>query len=380
MLFAAVDLDQAELEVAGHIDQLWNDLRYKLSPHVRWYGPLRRFLAAKHAQASNSIEGHNVSLEDAMALLGGDDGFSANPEDAAAVRNYGDAMTYVLQLADDETFEYSTGLLKSLHYSMMKHDLDVRPGRFRSGPVFVVDSVTGDSVYEGPESSTVMALVNELVAELNATEGSPASPWVHGAMAHLNLAMIHPFKDGNGRMARALQTLVLVRARIQSDSFISIEEYLGASTPEYYDVLARVGQGQWSPDADTRPWIRFVLKAHVVQARTIERRILESERLWAELDALRVEQGLDERVMGSLYSAAWGLRVRRSDHLNYAIDISERSASADLQSLVAAGLLEPVGERRGRYYVASPLLRELRIRTRVPRTPIEVSFGDDSRT
>jgi len=62
-------------------------------------------------------------------------------------------------------------------------------------------------VYEGPEADQIPGLIEELVAQIN-TGSQVESSTVLAAMAHLNLAMIHPFRDGNGRMARALQTLV----------------------------------------------------------------------------------------------------------------------------------------------------------------------------
>jgi Fic family protein len=85
-------------------------------------------------------------------------------------------------------------------------------------------------------------------------------------MAHLNLVMIHPFSDGNGRMARCIHTLVLAREGILEPEFCSIEEYLGYEQQGYYDVLAKVGRGSWHPKSDTRPWLRFILKGHLVQA------------------------------------------------------------------------------------------------------------------
>lgn len=374
MLFATPEIDQAEQLVIDEIDALWESLRYQLGQPRRWYGPLRRLVAARNVQASNSIEGHNVSVEDAAALLEGEDAANADPADAAAVGNYGDAMTYILQLAEDPTFEYSDGLIKSLHYSMMKHDLTARPGLFRTGAVWVVSSTHNEVVYEGPDADLVPKLVGSIVDELNAGEDRPESPWVPAAMAHLNLALVHPFKDGNGRMARALQTLVLSRARIQSDTFLSIEEYLGANTPAYYAILADVGQGSWQPTNDARPWVRFALKAQYTQAKTIQKRVNESSRLWDAIDDDRRAAGLHERNMGTLYAGAWGLRIRRNTHLSYAIDISERVASSDLQRLVEKGFLVPVGERRGRYYVGTDRLRELRESTREPRTPIADPF------
>lgn len=74
-------------------------------------------------------------------------------------------------------------------------------------------------------------------------------------MAHLNLVMIHPFRDGNGRMARALQTLVLSREAIVEPTFSSIEEWLGHNADDYYNVLAVTGRGRWQPDGSAHLWI-----------------------------------------------------------------------------------------------------------------------------
>ena len=64
-------------------------------------------------------------------------------------------------------------------------------------------------VGEGPEYEYVPSLIDELIDELAQDRDGP--PLVRAAMAHLNLVLIHPFRDGNGRMARCLQSLVLVR-------------------------------------------------------------------------------------------------------------------------------------------------------------------------
>ncbi len=61
--------------------------------------------------------------------------------------------------------------------------------------------------------------------------------------------------------------------------------------------------------------------------------------------------------------------------MSYATEISERVATSDLQRLVERGLLVPFGDRRGRYYVASERLAELRASTRLPCTPIPDPFG-----
>jgi Fic family protein len=191
-------------------------------------------------------------------------------------------------------------------------------------------------------------------------------------MAHLNLAMIHPFRDGNGRMARCLQSLVLARGKVLAPVFMSIEEYLGRNTQSYYDILAEVGRGSWQPENDARPWLRFILTAHLRQARTMLVRIKDSERLWVDLEKLVEQNRLPERVIPLLFDAAVGLRVRNATYrasMEESGDepITEQTASRDLQRLVEAGLLEPNGERRGRYYTATPVVAQLWHRIRADR-------------
>ena len=74
-------------------------------------------------------------------------------------------------------------------------------------------------------------LMGELVTSLAEDQGVPAL--VSAAMTHLNLVMIHPFRDGNGRLARALQTSVLTRDSVLDPTFSSIEEWLGHNTADY---------------------------------------------------------------------------------------------------------------------------------------------------
>ncbi|MGH3863665.1 Fic family protein [Actinokineospora sp.] len=258
-------------------------------------------------------------------------------------------------------------MIRSLHFMMLGHDLEKSPGRYRQSAIYVHDEEVNEVVYEGPESDFLQELMGELVVELQHPGGCPS--FVRGAMAHLNLVMIHPFRDGNGRMARALQTLVLARERNIAPEFSSIEEWLGKNTAAYYAVLAEVGQGSWQPANDTQPWIRFNLIAHHMQAQTVLRRVTEAAEMWSELDTVISRHGLPERTGYALYDAMIGLRVRRSRYAREA-EIEQGAATRDLRLLVSLGLLEAIGETRGRLYVASPRLRSLRNEVARSRQPL----------
>ena len=283
MLFKAPELDSLEIAVVDEISSLHQQLRYIVGQPFRWTGSLRRNLSARNIRGSNIIEGYRVTIEDAVAAMAREEPPDATDENRLALEGYRDAMTYVLQKAKDGSFAYSPELLKALHFMMVSYDLSKNPGLWRPGDIFVHAEKTGERVYEGPSSDLVVPLIGELAETLNAPLGQPL---VAEAMAHLNLVMIYPFSDGNGRMARCLQTLVLARGGILEPPFSSIEEYLGEHTEPYYDVLAFVGQGSWHPERDAKPWIRFSLTAHYHQAMVLQYRTREQEKLFDGLDRL----------------------------------------------------------------------------------------------
>jgi Fic family protein len=373
MIFQVPAISEAELSVHGQIDQLREKLVYAVSSR-RWYGLLSRVSRAKAIQGSNSIEGYNVTVEDALAAVDGEEPLDAKGETWAAVLGYRNAMTYVLQLSDDKHFRYSGDLIKGLHYTMTSYDLVKHPGRWRPGPIFVQNELTGQRVYEGPDVETVPGLLDELVASLNESTTTPVM--VRAAMAHLNLVMIHPFSDGNGRMARCLQSLVLARQGILAPEFSSIEEYLGRNQQGYYDVLAAVGAGSWHPERDASQWVRFCLTAHYRQAVTVLRRSREFQRMFDAVDELIEKLKLPPRTFGALADTAQGFRVVNSRYRSIA-EVSQNLASRDLANLCEVGLLEAHGERRGRFYTAGAPLREIRARTREQRFPIPDPFSTE---
>jgi Fic family protein len=204
---------------------------------------------------------------------------------------------------------------------------------------------------------------------------------VQAAMAHLNLVMIHPFKDGNGRMARALQSLVLIRGQVAAaPEFCSIEEYLGANEQAYYDVLKEVGAGAWHPHRDATAWVRFCLTAHYRQTLTVLRRAREAQRFWLVAEREVEKSKLPERCTVPIAHAVSGFALRNATYRGFE-DVSEAIASRDLKMLVDRGVLQPHGEKRGRYYTPVARLREehvqikkaIRSQIRVDEDPYELA-------
>lgn len=372
MLFAVPSLSDLDQRVISEVEGKRQALRHSVAEPRRWEGKLRRTLLAAAVQGSNSIEGYVVDDQDAVAAVEEQEPISADERTWLEIQGYRQALTYVLQLGQDADFRYEAAVLRSLHFMLLSHELASWPGRFRQGSVYVNDERSDRVVYEGVAWEQAPALVDELMAELAHEDGSSL---VRGAMAHLNLVMIHPFRDGNGRMARVLQTLVLARDRVVSPEFSSIEEYLGRNTADYYRVLAEVGGGAWHPEHDALPWVRFCLRAHHIQAQTVEARVTETSLVLESLDRLVSRLNLPQRAVdGALYDASLGHRVRRSDYVAR-VGVEEWTATRDLQALVDAGLLEAHGERRGRTYAATRQVRDIRNHARKARPPVRDPYA-----
>jgi Fic family protein len=360
MLYGTPALDVADKTVLAEIEDMRQDLEYRLAETHRWDGQLRRRLQALAIQGSNSIEGYQASVEDIQSIMSGEEPLEASASVAKEIAGYQQALTYIGVLSRAPVFRYDIGLLNGLNFMMIGHHRNKTPGVVRPGSIYIRNSRSREVVYEGPDVELVPELLDELVVWLN--EGDLDVPsYVRAAMAHFNLVSIHPWRDGNGRMSRALQTLVLGRDQIMAPEFSSIEEWLGEhrTTIEYYDVLRTVGGPRWSPHGDTLGWVRFCLRAHHMQAQRVRQRLAEAGEIWMLLEEQIDADGFNTRCVSALYEAFVSRRLRRS---RYQADeeLSQGQAARDLRDLAAKGWLRPYGETKGRYYEAGPRMAALK--------------------
>ncbi|MFI9407186.1 Fic family protein [Nocardia sp. NPDC052316] len=369
MLFPTPPLSDADERVLSEVDRMREALRHQLqNAPAAWTGGLRKFLTADAVAASNSIEGFKVATVDVEDLMAGERDVDISEENRAETLAYERMMTYLQTLHDAQDFSYSKGLLNALHWMLQGHRHTARrpAGQWRRGPVYVTD-VRDPSIaaYTAPEAAAVPTLMAELVDWLADTD--EFHPLVRAAMAHLHLVSIHPWADGNGRMSRSLQTLMIAREGVLAPEFSSIEAWLGrpGNTWEYYQVLGRRGS-EYHPDQDVSEWIRFNLIAYHQQAQTVHARFVRSGRVWEALTDFATSTGLDERLITALHDVAMSGRVRRTRYeQNEGLNLQQ--AQRDLRELVRRQVLEPVGRTRARFYVAGPDFSETALE--IARTP-----------
>lgn len=354
MIYRSPAIDGTLSEKLEELRRLRSRLEAQAGEPIRWIGSLRRQVRAASISGSTSIEGFSVSPEEALELADRRAAATEDGENRQAVACYARAMDHVGVMAFDPDFRWLDRVILDLHFEACYFQREKDPGLWRIGPIGVTGA-DGSLEYRGPDAEEVPTLMAEVVNWLE--QGEPdVDEVVRAAMAHLNVISVHPFRDGNGRISRIVQSLVLAREGARSPEFFSIEEYLGNHTADYYAALREVQAGSYQPQRDATAWVEFCVEAHIVQARQRLTQIEEAADRWSRLEALVEERGWPDRLVIALEQSLVG----RTDRTRYGreAEISSVTASNDLRRLLDAGLIRQLGRGRSTRYEAADRLRE----------------------
>lgn len=335
------------------LDRLRAELGQETGRATRWLGALRRQVRAAAVEGSTSIEGFSVGEGEAVALVGGQRPVDPDDENRMAIACYARAMDHLGAMAEDPSFRWLDRVILDLHFDACSFQRDDGPGVWRTGPVGVTGG-DGRFVYRGPDAEEVPGLMAEVVEWLESGD-LDAHVVVRAAMAHLHVVSVHPFPDGNGRVSRIVQSLVLAREGLVSPEFGSIEEHLGRHTEAYYAALNEAHGPAYDPGRDASGWIAFCLDAHLSQARQRLNQIEDAAARWARLEELVAARTWPDRLVIALEQSLFG----GTDRASYAheADISAATASADFRRLVDAGFADLRGRGPSTSYIATERLR-----------------------
>ena len=338
---------KAILAQTDELDRWRTRLDYRGPVPRTWAGRLRRDLEAEAIAASTSMEGVPVTLEEVHRILAGDRPSETREEDAALVRGYRDAMSFVLRRADDAAFRWDRELLIGLHDRILAGDWGAGAGRFRTGPAYVVDGRSAELVFQPPPAEDVPDLVDRACSVIQKGLEHPGicAAWIHAA-----LAAIHPFRDGNGRASRVVASLAMYRGGFKLPEFTSLEEWWGRHLSDYYAAFRCLG-GTFDPAVDVTPFIRAHVEAQLHQVRALDLRERVQQKVWVAVEEAVTGAGLDPRVANAVWDAFFGRSVTPRYYRPLA-DVSPATATNDLGAAVAAGLLQPEGKARSRRYRA----------------------------
>ncbi|MCC5979053.1 MAG: Fic family protein [Salinarimonas sp.] len=163
-------------------------------------------------------------------------------------------QNYEKELTDERLFGWHAALFPTGRSGM--HRNTVASWRDdRSGPMQVISGPFGRERvhYEAPKAARVAGDMRVLLDWFNAQQG--IDPVLKAGISHLWFVTIHPFEDGNGRIARAIADMQLARSEQSTQRFYSMSAQIRQERKAYYDILERTQKG----DLDITPWLTWFL-------------------------------------------------------------------------------------------------------------------------
>jgi Fic family protein len=248
-------------------------------------------------------------------------------------------------LSEDRLFGWQASLFPTGRSGMRK----IIVGAWReqsSEPMQVVSGPYGreDVHYEAP---VAIRLAAEMQAFLDWFNGADdIDPVLKAAVAHLWFVTIHPFEDGNGRIARAIADMSLARSEQSPQRFYSMSAQIRLERNAYYDVLEATQKG----DLDITPWIEWFLgcfdRAFDGAERTLGS-VFAKEDFWKKHSAAPLnerQRDIVNRLLdgfeGKLTSSKWAVIEK----------CSPDTALRDIADLVERGILTKTGGGRSTFY------------------------------
>ena len=260
-----------------------------------------------------------------------------------ATRNWERPMT------EERLFSWHAALFPTGYSGLVK----IAVGRFRDdaeGPMRVVSrhGMMERVHFVAPEAGRLCAEMRKLLDFVNG--GNDMAPWlVKAAIAHLWFLTLHPFDDGNGRLARALTEYLLAKGERSGMRFYSLSAQIQKEKDAYYDELERAQRGS----LDATRWVKWFLGCHRRALAAAEERlssILAKADFWREHAAeeftpnqKKILNRLFDGFEGNLTSSKWAKMCK----------VSQDTASREINALVARHILVQRGQGRSTHYILS---------------------------
>jgi len=272
------------------------------------------------------------------------------------VINYRNVLEYIDKLGEryglsgpgGGAARYTEVWLKKIHQLITEKILEKgKTGEYRTTRVVVKNSQTGEVSFRPPLPVEIKVQIEEFFDWLNSDEGKAVHPILRAGITHYELARIHPFVDGNGRVARAVALLVLLREDYDVKRFFSIEEYFDKNAEEYYGALQAVSKKR----GDLTPWLEFFTKALGIELTKIKERVRSLSIDFRWRDRLGRQIALSERQIKLIEHLTDNDKLFMKDGRKVLPMVSDDTILRDIKDLMKKGVLKKRGSTKAAYYV-----------------------------
>ena len=290
------------------------------------------------------IEGNELNLTQAEKILMGKE-VVARDRDIQEVINYRKVMDHI---AGRQELKVTEEMIKEIHRLTTEKILtEEMCGAYRKTQVVVRNSLSGEVSFRPPLAVVVSFQIKDLLNFIAESEDE-VHPVLKSGIVHYELVRIHPFVDGNGRVARALSTLILFIQGYDIRQFFSLEEYFDNNAKEYYDSLQSVEK----KGGDLTNWLEYFTKGLSIELAKIKEKV---EHISVD-GKLREKLGgqplmLSERQLKIIeYIQKIGFLQNQAFESLFPM-VSEDTVLNELKSLVVNGIIKKTGVTKSARYV-----------------------------
>jgi Fic family protein len=313
----------------------------------KWVMSLKKEARLHNAHSSTGIEGNRLTLEEVKALAEHKE-VIASVKDKQEVLNYLEVLDAISKYASKKLdIKLLLAIHKTITKGTLKNESDC--GVFRNRQVFV-----GKRIFDGtqfkevveympPKTKEVPGLAEELLAWVDSKKIKDTNPVILAGIVHYEIARIHPFIDGNGRVARLLASLMLYKSGFDHRRFFALDDYYDADRQSYYAAL-KTAQAS---DGDLTQWLEYFTGGVLSSIEKVKETVT---RLWVTKDAGVTGQiELTQKQIQILEKAKEKGKISNKD-LRAMFNVSRQAILKEISKLVEFKLIKLVGRGRGAYY------------------------------
>jgi len=311
-----------------------------------WEKKFRDDAVIRTAHHGTHVEGNRLNLSEAKDVLLGQD-VIGRARDVQEIINYRKTLIAIEQESEKGLKRITEGTIKKLHRSTMDRVLEPdKIGEYRIKSVIIRNSATGEITFRPPPPLEVSFLMREFVYWINQTNSDDLHPVLKAGIAHHQLTDIHPFIDGNGRVSRALSTLILFLEKYDIRRFFSLEEYYDRDAIEYYNHLEAASKG------DLTSWLEYFVIGVAMEFDRVKKKVLKLSKdtyLREKLGGKQVflserETRIVEYIQGVGY-------LQNQMFRDVVPGASEDTILRDIHELIEKGIIKKVGKTKAARYV-----------------------------
>jgi Fic family protein len=304
-------------------------------------GVLLSPLIQREAVSSSRIEGAQATVDEVLEYEAGLEFDDDKTRDIQEIINYRKTLALASEALENRPLGLS--LLRQMHATLMDsvRGSHKTPGEFRCEQNWI--GAAGSPIEQASfVPPAPLQLRDHLLAWENYLAGEDVDVLLQCAVAHAQFELLHPFKDGNGRIGRLLIPLFLFQKQALFRPMFYLSEYLEARRDAYYGCLRAIGQ-----ERDWNGWIAFFMEAIIQQARDNTRRVRDILCLYEEMKQ-RITDLTHSQYAIAVLDALFDRPIFQSGDFIRRSGIPGDSARIFLRTLKNQGVLQVLRESSGR--------------------------------